>query len=217
MQRPRFNFWKCPGIYPILDLATCEKSRLDPIELVSEWSKYRNLIPFYQIRVKNRSTEVVRQLFESLRSKFPEFPILLNDYWKEAIEWDAFGAHVGLEDYQSLSSKEKEILKNSGLFLGTSSHSWKDLQNLSESDWDYTGFGPIFATASKENPHPPLGVSVLSKIKEWNRLPVVLIGGIDNSNLRQVLSLGDYLIAMISGACDLGKFHESVRILESKD
>ncbi|MGQ2872339.1 thiamine phosphate synthase, partial [Leptospira santarosai] len=110
-----------PGIYPILDWDFCKKKNLDFLTLPKIWLEYPDLVPFVQIRAKSASIPELEFLVKSLQDRYPRLRLILNDFWKQAIEWNCFGAHVGKEDYEVLNFEEKKILFESGLYLGTSS------------------------------------------------------------------------------------------------
>ena len=64
---------------------------------------------------------------------------------------------------------------------------------------DYLAFGPIFPTASKENPDPIVGLTKLAQIKNSaGSLPLVAIGGISPEAIREVLMSGADSVAIIS-------------------
>lgn len=209
ISRPRLAFWKSPGIYPILDLEYCEKYGKDPIAVTSLWNENRELVPFYQLRAKKADLKTIRELYEILIGTFPDFPLILNDYWKAALEWKAFGLHIGKEDYALLGESEKSILKESDLYLGTSCHVLEDISGLKPGDWDYTGLGPIFATGSKDTEDIPTGISILQDaLRISDGLPITPIGGIGSKEIEEILSVSPFLFAMISGVADETRFKD---------
>ncbi|TGK17577.1 thiamine phosphate synthase [Leptospira fluminis] len=213
-KRPRNSFWRDPGIYPILDLEYCAKFGKDPSELAALWNRHRSYVPFYQLRAKKETIPNIIQLYRKLRLQFPEFPLILNDYADLALELNCFGLHLGKEDYENSDRFLRKRLSESGLFLGTSSHTLEELANLGEEFWDYTGFGPVFATSSKEGARPTLGSEILGETLKISRIPVTPIGGIDSSTLPAVLEKGNFIVAMISGASEPADFLRSIRLLE---
>ncbi|WP_332460808.1 thiamine phosphate synthase [Leptospira ainazelensis] len=195
------NVWKNSGLYPILDLDFCKKKNLNFFELPKLWMEYPDLVPWIQIRAKNINSEELDSLVKTLLDKYPSIPWILNDYWKDAIRLDCFGAHVGKEDYESLNEEEKVSLRESNLFLGTSSHTVEEVQALDSSFWNYTGLGPIFATENKEDAKAAVGLQTLGKLSQTVSLPVTLIGGIQVSNLDSILEQGSFLLSSISMVC----------------
>ncbi|AOP33896.1 thiamine phosphate synthase [Leptospira tipperaryensis] len=195
------NVWFHAGLYPILDLDFCKKKNLNFFELPKLWMEYPDIVPWIQIRAKNVSAEELDSLVKTLLDKYPSIPWILNDSWKEAIRFDCFGAHVGKEDYESLNEEEKISLRESKLFLGTSSHTIDEVNVLDSSLWNYTGLGPIFPTENKDDAKSIIGIESLSKLSRPRSLPVTLIGGIQVSNLDQILDQGSFLLSSISMVC----------------
>ena len=66
---------------------------------------------------------------------------------------------------------------------------------------DYVGFGPVYATTSKEDAGPASGLGLLKQIVETIPLPVIAIGGITRDNLPPVMRAGVHGIAVISAVC----------------
>lgn len=193
--------WRVPGTYPILDLDFCKSRNLDYFSLPKFWMEYPDLIPFVQIRAKSASINELEFIVKSLQDLYPDLLWIVNDFWKQAIEWNCFGAHVGKEDYESLNLEDKNTLFESKLYLGTSSHTLEEVNELDSSLWNYTGLGPIFPTENKEDAKSAIGTKTLNKIKNGNYLPVTVIGGIKVENLDLILKEGSFLISSISMAC----------------
>lgn len=195
------NVWNQPGLYPILDLDFCKKKNLNFFELPKLWMEFRDLVPWIQIRAKNVRSEELNTLVKTLLDKYPSIPWILNDDWKEAIRLNCFGAHVGKEDYEALNEEEKISLRESNLFLGTSSHTVEEVNSLDSSLWNYTGLGPIFSTENKDDAKSAIGTDVLANLSGSVTTPVTLIGGIQVSNLDQILEQGSFLLSSISMVC----------------
>jgi thiamine-phosphate pyrophosphorylase len=142
--------------------------------------------------------ETARALMRALKGT--GVPLLINDRVDIALASGADGVHLGqsdmnVEDARRLLGSEKII----GITLKTDDHA----RALSEQDVDYACIGGIFATLSKKNPDPPVGLAGLARIAAIARaakpgLPVGAIAGIDRSNLRSVIDTGADGIAVIS-------------------
>ncbi|PJZ50086.1 thiamine phosphate synthase [Leptospira saintgironsiae] len=212
--RPRHSIWRAPGIYPILDLEYCSKFSKDPVRIVELWNYQREWIPFYQIRAKKETPETLKKVYKSLIDAFPDFPIILNDFWKEALEWRCFGLHIGKEDYTSLSFEDKKKVRSSGLYLGTSCHNSEDIANLEPGVWDYTGLGPVYATSSKDTEDVPVGLEGLKEALQIAKIPVTPIGGIGPKQISELSELGPLSYAMIASASERDSFYDCIRILK---
>jgi thiamine-phosphate pyrophosphorylase len=80
---------------------------------------------------------------------------------------------------------------------------------------DYVGYGPVFATATKQNPDPVVGIAGLAAIKRAHpSLPVVAIGGIDLDRLASVKQTGADAAAMISALRDREAARRAIEIWE---
>ena len=76
---------------------------------------------------------------------------------------------------------------------------------------DYIAVGPVFATASKENPDPVVGVEELARIVQSVHKPVVAIGGITLENALDVMGTGVQAVAVIHNILSAPNIPERVR------
>jgi len=67
---------------------------------------------------------------------------------------------------------------------------------------DYVAVGPVFATNSKANPDPVIGLDGVRVARSLTQKPLVAIGGITRQNCRQVLEAGADAVAVISDLLD---------------
>ena len=63
---------------------------------------------------------------------------------------------------------------------------------------DYIGISPVFSTPTKTDTAPALGLEGIRQIRKLVRIPLVGIGGINQTNARQVLAAGANGIAVVS-------------------
>ena len=105
------------------------------------------------------------------------------------------GLHVGQEDLPPVAARR--ILPDA--VIGFSTHNRRQLIRAQEEQVEYFSFGPIFATASKANPDPVVGVDGLRAIRMLTKKPLVAIGGITCDNAAAVLEAGADSVAVISG------------------
>ena len=82
--------------------------------------------------------------------------------------------------------------------IGCSAHSLKEAERAEDSGADYISISPVFDTANKDYSIKPLGVDEIGKIKEQINIPVIALGGINESNVNEVLKNGADGIAVIS-------------------
>ncbi len=191
------TFLTTPFLYPILDMEYVEKNGLDLYKLIDLWM-YRSSIPFIQLRAKKYSLSGYTKLYKEILNYKPDVKVIVNDFWEFAIQENAYGLHIGKEDFSSLSVNSVLKLKEYSGVKGTSCHSIQDLLSLDPNIWNYTGFGPIFPTHSKKSDHPTLGTECLKHLPDMGNISIVLIGGISQQNAREIVSIGRFSIASIS-------------------
>jgi thiamine-phosphate pyrophosphorylase len=119
---------------------------------------------------------------------------ILNDRADVARTVDADGVHVGQDD---LPVESARALLGPGKLIGYSTHVLEQVREADCSTADYIAFGPIFATASKENPDPVVGLRGLREARRATRKPLVAIGGITLGNARAVIEAGADSVAVI--------------------
>ena len=124
-----------------------------------------------------------------------EIPLVINDRADIALLLAAAGVHVGQDDLEVF---EVRSLVGDSAAVGLSTHNEDQLRAGSRTAADYLAIGPIFQTASKENPDPLVGLSRLGRLRSLSAKPLVAIGGIQLANARQVLAAGADSIAVIS-------------------
>ncbi|MDP3025294.1 MAG: thiamine phosphate synthase [candidate division Zixibacteria bacterium] len=136
--------------------------------------------------------ELTKKIHKITRKK--RIPLIINDRVDVARLVDAEGVHLGEED---LPVKEAREILGSKKIIGASASDIKTAKIKEKEGADYIGLGPVFETGSKEI-EKPLGVEILKEAKRSLKIPVFPIGGINLSNLDQIISTGTKRIAVIS-------------------
>jgi len=170
-----------------------------------------------QFRDKRASTqqlyETCAELKEVLRDSGCH--LIVNDRADVARATDAEGVHLGQSD---LPVEMARRVLAPGQWIGCSTHSLDQVVEADRSTADHIAFGPIFPTASKENPDPVVGLAGLREARRATRKPLVAIGGITLRNASEVLAAGADSVAVIGdllSAHDLrGRAQEYLRVLE---
>jgi thiamine-phosphate pyrophosphorylase len=103
---------------------------------------------------------------------------------------------VGQED---LPVECVRSLVGPGKLIGFSTHVLEQVREADLSTADYVAFGPIFPTASKQNPDAVVGLEGLAEARKATRKPLVAIGGITLENARAAIDAGADSVAVISG------------------
>jgi len=83
--------------------------------------------------------------------------------------------------------------------VGVSTHNEEQVRAAIESGPDYVAVGPVFATVSKANPDPVVGLELVRRARAMTDLPIVAIGGITLANARSVIEAGADSVAVIGG------------------
>jgi thiamine-phosphate pyrophosphorylase len=120
--------------------------------------------------------------------------LLINDRLDVALALDAAGVHLA---GHSLPTAVARRVLGAGKLLGVSTHSVEEACRAAEDGADFIVFGPVFTTPSKVAYGPPQGLQQLRTVARAVPIPVIAIGGIDHTNLPQVVQAGAYGVAMI--------------------
>jgi thiamine-phosphate pyrophosphorylase len=143
-----------------------------------------------QLRVK-APTHVVVERGRGFRELGATF--VVNDDVEAAVELGADGVHLGQGDAGAGRARE------CGLLLGRSVVALEQVAGL---DADYLGAGPVWATPSKADADPPVGLDGLRRICAAASVPVVAIGGVDAANAAACIEAGAAGVAVVRAATD---------------
>lgn len=125
----------------------------------------------------------------------------INDFWKAAVKSKCFGVHIGQEDLgRCADAGGLENIKQNGLALGLSTHSYAELAAAFGIKPSYISLGPIFGTQSKDVAFDPQGLATVQKWRELigPDIPLVGIGGInDAERTKEVKDAGADCVAVI--------------------
>jgi thiamine-phosphate pyrophosphorylase len=122
-------------------------------------------------------------------------PFVVNDDIEAALMLGADGIHLGREDEGAETAKEH------GLMLGLSATTLEEAR-AADGRADYIGAGPVWATPSKPDADPPIGLDGLRELCAGVSTPVVAIGGVDASNAADCIRAGAFGVAVIRAAGD---------------
>jgi thiamine-phosphate pyrophosphorylase len=170
-----------------------------PILPDTEW--LARLLPhgirLVQLRIKDRPSTVVRAEIDKALALCAEFrcELIVNDYWREAIDAGAPFVHLGQED---LAKADLKAIRRANIKIGVSTHSDEELENALAADPDYVALGPIYATTLKVMPWSPQGLPRLAEWRSRIARPLVAIGGITLHRAPIVLAAGADSVAVIT-------------------
>ena len=183
------------GLYPIIDTVACGRTGVDPLRLAEAVAQAG--VTIAQFRHKGPYTRDVlaqaEEIGRILRGGSVRY--VINDRSDVARMLGADGVHLGQHDLPPASVR---ALVGPDVWIGFSTHKEAELRAADLEPADYLALGPIFATGSKENPDPVVGLAELLRLRPLTAKPLVAIGGITRDNVRQVLEAGADAVAVIS-------------------
>lgn len=121
--------------------------------------------------------------------------LIVNDRADVALVAGADGVHLGQDD---LPPRAARLVLGEGKIVGFSTHSVEQASEAARLPVDYVAIGPVFDTASKENPDPVVGLEGVRRVRvAIGRLPLVAIGGITAETAPAVIEAGADSVAVI--------------------
>jgi len=183
------------GLYAIIDVEAC--GARPPTEIAA--AVLAGGCAVLQLRAKHSNEAETRELARALQALCAraDVPFVLNDHVGLAAELGADGVHLGQSDMPL--SRARAIAARA--CIGLSTHSLAQALAAEQLGADLIGLGPVFATTSKANPDPVVGLTALRSIVARTTLPIVAIGGVDLTNINQVAETGVPLVACIGAIC----------------
>jgi thiamine-phosphate pyrophosphorylase len=121
--------------------------------------------------------------------------LIMNDRADLCLAAEFDGVHVGQDDLSPQSARQ---IIGSQRWLGVSTHNPEQVAEADRTSADYIAIGPVFATASKANSDPAVGLSGVRRARELTSKPLVAIGGITRQNGSSVIEAGADSVAVIS-------------------
>ncbi|MFA7504831.1 MAG: thiamine phosphate synthase [Burkholderiaceae bacterium] len=155
-------------------------------------------VRFVQLRIKDRpEAELREQVREALAlARRHDATIVVNDYWRIAIDEGADWIHLGQED---LADADLAAIRRAGLRVGISTHDHEELERALAADPDYVALGPVYPTILKKMKWHEQG---LERVTEWKRLvgarPLCAIGGMTPSRAADALAAGADLVSVVT-------------------
>jgi len=185
--------FRLPRLYPILD-SSCFTSEAALFEAAR--ALVASGCSILQYRNKTGSSREMLSHARELRRIVPRtVKLIMNDHADLALAADFDGVHVGQDD---LSVEAVRRIVGPKLIVGTSTHNPEQVREAEAANPDYIAIGPVFATASKVNPDPVVGVEGVRLARSLTTKPLVAIGGITLAHARSVIQAGADSLALIS-------------------
>jgi thiamine-phosphate pyrophosphorylase len=182
-----------PPIYPITDKKLAHRtSHLSILrELVRGGARF--------VQVRDKTTPIQELLPDLLQCA--EFAakkgvtLIVDDRCDLVLYSKATGVHLGQQDLPPAAAR---AVLGSEKIIGFSTHTLSEVRRSVRLPIQYIGFGPIYATSTKKDPAPAVGLKRLAMACKISAVPVVAIGGIGLEHVREVLVAGAESVAVIS-------------------
>ena len=185
--------FRLPAVYPLTDTQLSGISHAEQVTLFADAGA-----TLVQLREKHASPlDFYNQAKLALEvALLRGVELIINDRVDIALAL-GLGVHLGQDD---LPPEAARRLLGDEAVIGYSTHSVEQAVAAARLPIDYLAIGPIFATSTKENPSPVIGLAGLQAVRSAiGDIPLVAIGGISTSNVQEALAAGADSVAMISG------------------
>ena len=182
-----------------LYLVTDDKQDIDTLcNVVKEAVK--GGVTMVQIREKHGDIRafIERSLAIKKVLKDSGVPLIINDRVDVALAVRADGVHLGQSDMPANLARQ---LIGPDMILGLSVENETQLREAQDLPVDYLGISAIFSTPTKTNIIKEWGIDGLTKAVKESKLPLVAIGGINETNIKKVADTQVDGIALVSAIC----------------
>ncbi|MBN18949.1 MAG: thiamine phosphate synthase [Chloroflexi bacterium] len=182
------------GLYVIIDPTMCKtNSILDITEAIL--SGGANII---QYRDKNSPLKEQIEIAKNIKKLCQKYKSLfiINDFPEIAIKSNSDGVHIGQDD---TSIYEAKTILNSNQIIGTSNNNLNEVSESSKENADYIAVGALYATKTMgKDIRKTVGPNLIKQSKNITDKPIVGIGGINKSNIHEVIDAGADAICIVS-------------------
>ena len=180
-----------PKLYVILDATLLNNSPHDCAQELAAAG-----VRLLQYRDKFASPRDLLKISRELVSSMKPYgsSLIVNDRPDIAALAGAAGVHVGQAD---LEPGQARAVVGDEMWIGVSTHNLPQFRAAAASSADYLAIGPIFATTSKANPDPVVGLDLIRQLRSLTDKPIVAIGGITLERAPSVIAAGADSVAVI--------------------
>ncbi len=182
-----------------LYLVTDDQQDLETLKFVVE-KAVAGGVTMVQVREKHGDVRAFIERAEAVKSVLAGtgVPLIINDRVDVALAVDADGLHLGQSDMPAALARK---LIGSDKILGLSIETEQQLQEADDLPIDYIGLSALFETQTKTNLKKYWGYEGIKLALETTKLPIVGIGGINESNIPQLVETGIHGLALVSAIC----------------
>jgi len=182
----------------------------DHVEVVRE--AIAGGVKVIQLRDKTASQKRLLKWAKKIRKLTQKAGVtfIVNDYPEIAREAKADGLHLGQDDLEKISIRQTRKRLGEDRIIGVSTHSLGQALSAVKKGVDYISVGPIFSTPLKIGTKA-VGLKLLRQVMKRVKIPVVAIGGINESNIYNVRKTGCQRVAMIRAILEKKNISQTVR------
>jgi thiamine-phosphate pyrophosphorylase len=193
-----------PKLYPIVDYS-CFVATATPFSATASFTTELINAGATVIQYRDKSADVPRMLScarELRRITHGRARLIINDRFDICLAVQAEGVHLGQDDVTPEAARAVlDWVQTKGRerrIVGFSTHNLAQIEEADSMPIDYLAVGPVFATCSKANPDPIIGLEGVRRARAATAKPLVAIGGITRKNSREVMDAGADAVAVIS-------------------
>ncbi|MEZ8655020.1 thiamine phosphate synthase [Vibrio splendidus] len=182
-----------------LYLVTDDQQDLETLKVVVEQAVAGG-VTMVQVREKHGDVRAFIERAQAVKSILvgSGVPLIINDRVDVALAVDADGLHLGQSDMPAELARQ---LIGPDKILGLSIETEQQLQEADSLPIDYIGLSALFTTPTKTNLKKHWGYDGIKMALETTKLPIVGIGGINESNIPQLVESGIHGLALVSAIC----------------
>ncbi len=186
-----------PRLYAVVDAGVCARAGRAPLEVAG--ALVRAGVRLLQIRAKTMAGRDLLALVEAVAAlaRPAGADVVVNDR-VDVAGAASTGVHVGQED---LAPEVARRLLGPVALVGHSTHTPAQLTQALTAPVSYIAYGPIFATTTKADPDPVVGLEGLrdaARRAAAAGVPLVAIGGITLATAPALLAAGAASVAVVS-------------------
>ena len=184
------------SLYAIVDRTTLDSRDLRLDDFARELRDAG--VTLLQYRDKSGTPQEILRAAEEIAAVFAgvEATLILNDRADLAVLAGWSGVHVGHLDLPPAAVRR---VLGAGRVIGVSTHNDEQVRAADAGEADYVAVGPVFATSTKLNAEPVVGLEGVRRARALTAKPIVAIGGITRENARAVIDAGADSVAVIGG------------------
>lgn len=186
-----------PRLYPIVDVGSLRARNLELGIFVRDLLDAG--VEILQLRDKEGEPRQVLEEAAQISALIEGTPCrpVMNDRVDLALLAGWAAVHVGHTDLPPEAARR--VFGERSLIVGVSTHTDEQVLAAEQGPADYIAIGPIFATQTKADAEPAVGLEGVRRARALTRKPLVAIGGIDLENAAAVMEAGADSVAVIGG------------------